>query len=369
MNCFRSDLVQPEREKVEGMIERLKSTKGAELVKTCELLAYEVFLPWLNKQNAVNKSYFDECGGIQLLVKLMEHGEGSNDVKRAAGYACWSFGENYDNILMLYRAGALDAIRNFLKSPDADLQLVGCGCIWGLMKFEDVVLEQQLIPTLIDLISLWSSTQPFELFRPLACLQCSSMNKRCREVIVNHPKGLETLFNAARSGKWDLCSYFGLITLANLACDNDYRDRMISMGVLDIINQFIKERSPTQVREMERQKGIIWNLVRPFVTLLDSDIPTVQALGTFIFASLSHLEHNREQIKKEGLLDYMLCVQWHHNPHPQYPEFVQTILHNFSPRDPPSLFNLSTFQLKHNALTDAGKSREANMVIERLRMA
>jgi hypothetical protein len=94
MNCFRSDLVQPEREKVEGMIERLKSTKGAELVKTCELLAYEVFLPWLNKQNAVNKSYFDECGGIQLLVKLMEHGEGSNDVKRAAGYACWSFGEN-----------------------------------------------------------------------------------------------------------------------------------------------------------------------------------------------------------------------------------------------------------------------------------
>jgi hypothetical protein len=73
MNCFRSDLVQPEREKVEGMIERLKSTKGAELVKTCELLAYEVFLPWLNKQNAVNKSYFDECGGIQLLVKLMEH--------------------------------------------------------------------------------------------------------------------------------------------------------------------------------------------------------------------------------------------------------------------------------------------------------
>lgn len=51
MNCFRSDLVQPEREKVEGMIERLKSTKGAELVKTCELLAYEVFLPWLNKQN------------------------------------------------------------------------------------------------------------------------------------------------------------------------------------------------------------------------------------------------------------------------------------------------------------------------------
>ncbi len=51
MNCFRSDLVQPETQKVEGMIERLKSTKGAELVKTCELLAYEVFLPWLNKQN------------------------------------------------------------------------------------------------------------------------------------------------------------------------------------------------------------------------------------------------------------------------------------------------------------------------------
>lgn len=150
---------------------------------------------------------------------------------------------------------------------------------------------------------------------------------------------------------------------------DDYRERMISMGVLDIIDQFMKERSPTQVREMERQKGIIWNLVRPFVTLLDSDIPAVQALGTFIFASLSHLEHNREQIKKEGLLDYMLCVQWLRNTHPQYSEFVQTILRNFSPRDPPSLFNLSTFQLKHNVLADAVKSREANMVMERLRMA
>jgi len=141
------------------------------------------------------------------------------------------------------------------------------------------------------------------------------------------------------------------------------------MGVLDVIDQFIKERSPAQVREMERQKGIIWNLVRPFITLLDSDIPVIQVLGTFIFASLSHLEHNREQIKKESLLDYMLCVQWHNNPHPQYSEFVQTILRNFSPRDPPSLFNLSTFQLKHNALDDTKKSCEANMVIERLRLA
>lgn len=53
MNCFRSDLVNPEKEKVERMIERLKSTKGSELVKTCETLAYEVFLPWLNKQNGM----------------------------------------------------------------------------------------------------------------------------------------------------------------------------------------------------------------------------------------------------------------------------------------------------------------------------
>jgi hypothetical protein len=53
MNCFRSDLVNPEKEKVERMIERLKSTKGSELVKTCEMLAYEVFLPWLNKQNGM----------------------------------------------------------------------------------------------------------------------------------------------------------------------------------------------------------------------------------------------------------------------------------------------------------------------------
>lgn len=144
---------------------------------------------------------------------------------------------------------------------------------------------------------------------------------------------------------------------------------MVSLGVLDIINQFMTERSPSQVREMERQKGIIWNLVRPFVTLLDSDISIVHAFGTYIFASLSNLEHNREQIKKEGLLDYMLCVQWHNNPYPQYQEFVQTILKNFSPRDPPSLFNLSTFHLKHNEANDVSKSQEVNMVIERLRLA
>eukprot|EP01126_Amoeba_proteus_P038978 TRINITY_DN4089_c0_g1_i2.p1 TRINITY_DN4089_c0_g1~~TRINITY_DN4089_c0_g1_i2.p1 ORF type:complete len:151 (-),score=21.76 TRINITY_DN4089_c0_g1_i2:398-850(-) len=149
---------------MDSFIHSLHSTDEEIILNTCDSLAHSAFIPWLNKQNQANKLYFAKKGGISLCVKWMREAK-FVDTKAAAGTAVWNFSEagiqrirshpfttrlhlltsvfTYRLVsdvegpmhAILWRNGAVDALLEFLKSNQPDLQKVAVGALFGLLDY------------------------------------------------------------------------------------------------------------------------------------------------------------------------------------------------------------------------------------------
>ena len=64
---------------------------------------------------------------------------------------------------------------------------------------------------------------------------------------------------------------------------------MKSLGILNLLTKFVSLKTPSQLRQQEKSKGIVWEFVTQFYEYLDSGIPELQVFAAFSIANLSYL--------------------------------------------------------------------------------
>jgi len=78
-------------EKMDGFIQNLNTNSQVDY--TLDVLSDQIFTPWNDQQNKLNKLYFADNGGIKAIVNIATLPEVNHKTLKRVGCDLWNFAE------------------------------------------------------------------------------------------------------------------------------------------------------------------------------------------------------------------------------------------------------------------------------------
>jgi len=338
--------VKPNSKKVDQLLQTIQSGVTDDILSACETLIVEdEFFQWegqpqTRKQRELNKQYFLEKGGIQVIIELIVNTK-EDLVKRFGIDVLWAYSETDENRRELLFAGALPVIIDCLKSENAKVQEGAVGALWQLLEYEPIQtksIEAGLIEPLLNLLTTSKVTRTQT--RAAGCLHLITWNETTRMALIQAdaiPKIMTVETTAL------MVNYFRLLAVANIILLPEHREAVKPDALnqaLGQISKFIQTETPEGVRSIEDRLMYIWISMRPYVPLVYSPVKELYLLGMFALANLTGKADNRRLLEEEELKDKVLCFSW--TDCEEAKGYAQTIYKNITtnskPSEPPSLY-------------------------------
>jgi len=338
--------VKPNTKKIDQLLQTIQSGVTDDILSACETLIVEdEFFQWegqpqTRKQRELNKQYFLEKGGIQVIIELIVNTK-EDLVKRFGIDVLWAYSETDENRRELLFAGALPVIIDCLKSENAKVQEGAVGALWQLLEYEPIQtksIEAGLIEPLLNLLTTSKVTRTQT--RAAGCLHLITWNESTRMALIQAdaiPKIMTVETTAL------MVNYFRLLAVANIILLAEHREAVKPDALnqaLGQISKFIQTETPEGVRSIEDRLMYIWISMRPYVPLVYSPVKELYLLGMFALANLTGKADNRRLLEEEELKDKVLCFSW--TDCEEAKGYAQTIYKNITtnskPSEPPSLY-------------------------------
>jgi len=337
---------KPNSKKIDQLLQTIQSGVTDDILSACETLIVEdEFFQWegqpqTRKQRELNKQYFLEKGGIQVIIELIVNTK-EDLVKRFGIDVLWAYSETDENRRELLFAGALPVIIDCLKSENAKVQEGAVGALWQLLEYEPIQMksiEAGLIEPLLNLLT--SSKVTRTQTRAAGCLHLITWNETTRMALIEAdaiPKIMTVETTAL------MVNYFRLLAVANIILLPEHRETVKPDALNQALGQimkFIQTETPEGVRSIEDRLMYIWISMRPYVPLVYSTVKELYLLGMFALANLTGKADNRRLLEEEELKDKVLCFSW--TSCEEAKGYSQTIYKNLTtnskPSEPPSLY-------------------------------
>jgi len=348
--------IKPNSKKVDQLLQTIQSGVTDDILSACETLIVEdEFFQWegqpqTRKQRELNKQYFLEKGGIQVIIELIVNTK-EDLIKRFGIDVLWAYSETDENRRELLFAGALPVIIDCLKSENAKVQEGAVGALWQLLEYEPIQtksIEAGLIDPLLNLLT--SSKVTRTQTRAAGCLHLITWNETTRMALIEAdaiPKIMTVETTAL------MVNYFRLLAVANIILLPEHRAAVKAEALeqaLGQISKFIQTETPEGVRSIEDRLMYIWISMKPYVPLVYSPIKELFLLGMFALANLTGKADNRRLLEEEELKDKVLCFSW--TSCEEAKGYANTIYKNITtnskPSEPPSLYAIVYNYLNNN---------------------
>jgi len=340
--------VKANSKKIDQLLQTIQSGVTDDVLSACETLIVEdEFFQWegqpqTRKQRELNKQYFLEKGGIQVMINLIVNTT-EDLVKRFGIDVLWAYSETDENRRELLFGGALPVIIDCLKSENAKVQEGAVGALWQLLEYEPIQtksIEAGLIEPLLNLLTTSKVTRTQT--RAAGCLHLITWNESTRKDLIEAdaiPKILSVDTTAL------MVNYFRLLAAANIMLLPEHQAAIkpdVFQQTLAQILKFVQTETPEGVRSIEDRLMYIWISMRPYVPLVYSPVKEIFLLGMFALANLTGKADNRRLLQEEELKDKVLCLSWVNCEEAKgYAQMIyKNIVSNSKPSEPPSLYGI-----------------------------
>jgi hypothetical protein len=334
--------------KIDQLLQTIKSEVTDDILSACETLIVEdEFFQWegqpqTRKLREMNKQYFVEAGGIQVMINLIVNTK-EDLIKRFGIDVLWAYSETDNNRRELLFAGVLPVIIDCLKVDNAKVQEGAVGALWQLLEYEPIQtqsIEAGLLDPLLNLLTTSKVTRTQT--RAAGCLHLITWNEITREALIKMdaiPKILAVDTTAL------MVNYFRLLAIANIILLPQHREMVpeeLRSQANGQIMKFIQTETPEGVRSIEDRLMYIWISMRPYVPLVYSSVKEIYLLGMFALANLTGKADNRRLLVEEELGDKVLCLAWTNCPEAKVfaDSISKNIVTNSKPSEPPSLYSI-----------------------------
>jgi hypothetical protein len=340
--------IKANSKKIDQLLQTIQSGVTDDILSACETLIVEdEFFQWegqpnIRRQRELNKQYFLDKGGIQIMIDLIINTK-EDLVKRFGIDVLWAYSETDENRRELLFAGALPVIIDCLKSENAKVQEGAVGALWQLLEYEPIQtrsIEAGLIEPLLNLLTTSKVTRTQT--RAAGCLHLITWNEATRKALIEAdaiPK-IMTVDTTAL-----MVNYFRLLAAANIILLDEHRELVkpdVLQQILAQMLKFVQTETPEGVRSIEDRLMYIWISMRPYVPLVYSPIKEIFLLGMFALANLTGKADNRRLLEEEELKDKVLCLSWTKCEESKtYAQMIyKNIVSNSKPSEPPSLYSI-----------------------------
>jgi len=324
-----------------------------QLKQTLEILSRDIFTPWSNKQNQLNKLYFATKGGIQAIVNIVNNkAKISSKILKWVGTALWNFAETSAMIEALWRDKAVNAIMVLLNSGQPPLEKVAMGFLMCLFEYDtNAELASNHYKDIVSRITSIAKKndkyyKSLEFRQVIIGTLCTLSIQPVTRYQLLTLGGLDILLD---STDCEVTEYFRVIGIAHFLLDENSLKKKKKQLAVSKVSEFSKSFEPLKISQIEDDYGIIWTSLKSFFVLLEARDPIVQIFATLCLTGLSFRQTNQDLFCTENLLD-KLCgiIPWH--PESRVRKYGPTLVQNqiqFKHYVVPSLVSFCEFNIKY----------------------